>query len=131
MDLLERTNQLLIAYQGSDIPALQQLVAPDVRIRPLSTTTLEPGPAYDGAEGIEQWVRDLERSDRDFQPAVTGIEPHGRKVLVLGCVYAASAGGPLERTEAAWVFGFGEDDRLASMQAYRDHEEARRDALTP
>src|SRR5688500_17291732 len=105
MDLRERVQDLLIAYQAGSLEVILRMVAPDVRIAPL-TTELAPGPDYEGPQGVARWVRELAESDRDYQPAVTGIEVHDRRVLVTGCVYAASAAGELERKEAAWVFVF-------------------------
>jgi len=126
--LTARTNRLLMAYQAGDMQTLREMVAPDVRIRPLSTE-MELGPEYDGVAGLEHWVADLTAGDRDFQPAVTGIEEHGRRVLVVGYIYAASADGELHKTEAAWVFAFDDEDRLASLQAYLDHDAARAAAV--
>ncbi len=127
MNLVERTETLLIAYQAGDLETLVRMADPEVRLAPL-TTELQPGPEYLGPEGLKRWVRELAESGREYQPAVTGIEQHGQRVLVTGSVYASSPGGTLERTEAAWVFAFGEDGRVRWMRAYLDLHAARSEA---
>ena len=99
-----------------------------MRLAPL-TTDLEPGPEYVGRDGIARWLRELAQSDRDFQPAITGMEDHGSRVLVTGCVYVAGSGPKLEQAEAAWVFEFDAQARLSRMRAYRDVEAARTAAV--
>jgi hypothetical protein len=119
--------KLFMAYQSGEIDdpaALLALISPDIRIEPLSTD-LEPGPVYEGLEGLARWAAELGAADAEFQPSIERIEPVGAGVLATGSIRAATAGGLAPPTPTAWAFEFDEHDRLRSMRAYLDIEAAR------
>jgi hypothetical protein len=127
MDRVTLVGRLFIGYQTGDFGTIADLVSPDVRLEPLSTDDLAPGPVYVGLAGLAEWARELERSDHEFQPAVDGVEQVGETVLATGSVVAAGERG-LARAPAAWLFEFDTSDRLLRMRAFLDVEAARSDA---
>ena len=124
VDRAALVGRLFLAYQSRNLEELGGLVAPDVRIEPLSTALL-PGHAYRGLDGITRWLDELADSGYEYHPAVEGMEVHGDRVLVAGTVRTTSSHQPPSATTVAWVFEFRADDRLQAMCAYLSVEEAR------
>ena len=124
MDRATLVGRLFLAYQSRNLDELGALVAPDVRVEPLSTALL-PGHAYRGVDGITRWLDELADSGYEYHPAIDGMEVHGDRVLVVGTVRATSSHQAPSTTTVAWVFEFGADDRLRAMRAYLSAEEAR------
>jgi ketosteroid isomerase-like protein len=123
MDRVALVGQLFVAYQTGEFGQLAELMAPDVRLEPLSTD-LERGPVYEGIAGVAEWARELAASEEEFQPAIESIEERGERVLAIGSIQMAAESG-LTRASAAWVFDFDAQGRLRRMRAYRDVDEAR------
>jgi ketosteroid isomerase-like protein len=130
MDRVALVGQLFMGYQAGDMGQVAGLMAPDVRLEPLSTD-LEPGPVYEGPAGLAAWARELAESPDEFQPAVESIEPVGETVLAVGSVTVATQAGPWERVAAAWLFEFDESSRVRRMRAFLDVAEARAAAAAP
>jgi ketosteroid isomerase-like protein len=124
VDRAELVGRLFLAYQSRDLEELGELVAPDVRVEPLSTALL-PGHAYRGLDGITRWLDELADSGYEFHPDIDGMEVHGDRVLVAGTVRATSIHQPPSTTAVAWVFEFRADDRLRTMCAYLSVDDAR------
>jgi len=124
VDRAELVGSLFRAYKARDLDEARHLVAPDVRIEPLSTT-LEPGGPYLGYDGLRAWLDDLAGSGYEFDPAIDSIEVEGDRVLVAGVIRATSSDDWASSTSAAWVFEFGADERLRIMRAFLDLDEAR------
>ena len=124
VDRAALVGRLFVAYESRNLEELGELVAPDVRIEPLSTALL-PGHAYRGLEGVTRWLDELADSGYEYRPDIDAMEVHGDRVLVAGTVRTTSSHQPPSATTVAWVFEFRADDRLQTMRAYLSVEEAR------
>jgi ketosteroid isomerase-like protein len=124
VDRATLVGRLFLAYETRNLEELGELVAPDVRVEPLSTALL-PGHAYRGLDGITRWLDELADSGYEYQPAIDAMEVHGDRVLVAGTVRATSSHQPPSTATVAWLFEFRADDRLRAMRAYLSVEEAR------
>lgn len=130
MDKVALAGKLFVAYQSGDFGNFAELVSPQVRLEPVSTD-LTPGPTYEGVAGIAEWARDLADSEDEFQPAVETIEAVGDRVLAIGSIQVAGAGGLSGPTPAAWLCDFDDSGRLLRLRTYVDLDQARADAGAP
>ena len=125
MDREELVGRLFRAYKARDLDEARKLVAPDVRIEPLSTALLPGRRPYEGIDGLGEWFGDLARSGYEFDAAIDSIEVQGDRALVAGALRTTSAHEWASSTSVAWVFEFDPEDRLHSMRAFLSLDEAR------
>src|SRR4051794_35788086 len=111
------------AVARRDVPRLIELTDPDVEWRPFATGLLEGG-AYEGHEGIREYVRDLDDAWEVLRADMKDGLAIGTVVLLVGSLRYRGRGSGIETENAAgWVVKF-RDGKVISMRAFRDPEHA-------
>jgi serine phosphatase RsbU (regulator of sigma subunit)/ketosteroid isomerase-like protein len=85
---------------------------------------------YMGPEGLQEYLRDVERAWDELLITPKVVENHGGSLLVRGRVYARSRALGIRDMPVAWIWDLG-DARFARGEVFRDPEEAVRRLAAP
>ena len=120
MNNVERTVEVLDAWNTGDLDALLSQIRDDYFWRPATMANVEGGD-FHGREGFARFV---EQWRETWDVEVGEIREVGERVIVLGQVHARGRGSGLELdSPVAYVFEF-RDGSLAGGSSYFDHDEA-------
>jgi ketosteroid isomerase-like protein len=120
---VEVVRTMLEGVNGWDVDAMISGIQPDYEFVPIMAT-LE-GRVYQGAEGVRQWVADMQDHWEYFECCPQEYYDLGDRVVALGHWRARGrvSGVEVEGQEATWVAWF-RDDRMSRWRTFTDREEA-------
>jgi serine phosphatase RsbU (regulator of sigma subunit)/ketosteroid isomerase-like protein len=85
---------------------------------------------YVGPEGLQEYLRDVERAWDELLITPKVVESHGRSLLVRGRAYARSRELGIRDMPVAWIWDLS-DGKFSRGEVFRDPEEAIRRLATP
>lgn len=110
------------AFNRRDVPALLELIHPDVEWVPLRAV-LE-GDVYRGHEGIHRFIAHMDEDIADMQIRVDDVLQVGRNVVVYGAILGRGRGSGMDlELPIGWVMRVRED-RVDYLRAYTDRDDA-------
>jgi ketosteroid isomerase-like protein len=111
------------AYNRRDVPALRELMTPDVDLRP--PVHALTGRAYAGHDGIAEWLHDVDESFATAQIVPIEVIDLGDKVLALTEFRVEGHTGRVPLGSELGLVCDVEGDRIASWLGFFNHADAR------
>jgi serine phosphatase RsbU (regulator of sigma subunit)/ketosteroid isomerase-like protein len=120
-ELIER---LYAAFNRRDTEEIVALCDQRMGFFPIGTAEQVGRDApYIGPEGLNEYMRDVERAWDELQIVPKVVEGHGRSLLVRGRVYARSRPLGIRDMPVAWIWDLA-DGKFIRGEVFRDPEEA-------
>jgi ketosteroid isomerase-like protein len=119
---VERIRDLFDQWRARNYDALTEAAQPDVEI--YSRFASLGGEPFRGAEGVRQWVEEIEQNFGRFEVRTGDFRDLGDRVLALGSIglQGKSSGVEIEQP-MGWLCEF-QDGKLARIFFYSSHAEA-------
>jgi ketosteroid isomerase-like protein len=119
---LDLVQAAIDAYNDRDGEALRRVMTPDVELRP--PISILGGRAYQGYEGIDEWLADVEESFADAHIEALELRDMGRSVLALTSFRVRGSGSRMELQSELGVICRIEQGRIAGWHGFFSHADA-------
>jgi ketosteroid isomerase-like protein len=119
---VERIRELFEQWTARNYDALTEAAQPDVEI--YSRFASLGGEPFRGADGVRQWIEEIEQIFGRFEVRTSDFRDLGDRVLVLGSIgLRGKASGVEIEQPMGWLCEL-QDGKLARMLFYSTHAEA-------
>lgn len=126
-ELIER---LYNAFNRRDAEAITELCDEQMGFFPIGTAEeIGRTAPYVGPEGLQEYLRDVERAWDELLITPKVVERHGHSLLVRGRAYARSRELGIRDMPVAWIWDLS-DGKFSRGEVFRDPEEAVRRLAT-
>ncbi len=121
---VELVERLYAAFNRRDPEEIVALCDEEMEFFPIGTAEQVGRDApYTGPEGLQEYLRDVERAWDELLITPKVVERHGGSLLVRGRVYARSRALGIRDMPVAWIWDLGRA-RFVRGEVFRDPEEA-------
>jgi ketosteroid isomerase-like protein len=110
------------AYNNRDAQALRRVMTPDVELLP--PVALLNGRAYQGYDGIDEWLADVEESFAEAQIEALDLRDMGHSVLALTSFHVRGTGSRMELQSELGLVCRIEQGRIATWHGFFSHADA-------
>jgi ketosteroid isomerase-like protein len=111
--------RLFDAFNRRELPAVLELVHPEIVFLPVSAAVMSDGQPYRGHEGMRCYLRDVEAHWSELIVRPVQIRAAGEAVVALGRVSGRGPAGALEDVSTTWVLKF-RDNLVVHAQIFSD-----------
>ena len=126
----ELVERLYDAFNRRDPEEIVALCEPNMGFFPIGTAEeLGRSAPYVGPEGLQEYLRDVDRAWDELLISPKDVERRGGSLLVRGRVYARSRPLGIRDVPVAWIWNLS-GDRFIRGEVFRDPEEAVRRLAT-
>ncbi len=127
---VERTREVIDAFNRRDLRAYLALTHPDVEFTPYEVY-IEGGDAYRGHAGVRTWWEDALAVIPNLRAEVDEMRDFGDRTFVRGCLRGdgAGSGAPIERS--MWLVAEWHDGQEVWWCAFASEQEALEAAALP
>jgi serine phosphatase RsbU (regulator of sigma subunit)/ketosteroid isomerase-like protein len=120
----EMIERLYGAFNRRDAEAITELCDEQMGFFPIGTAEeIGRTAPYVGPEGLQEYLRDIERAWDELLITPKVVERHGRSLLVRGRAYARSRELGIRDMPVAWIWDLS-DRKFSRGEVFRDPEEA-------